>query len=192
MLKVDTSKRDAQTLQALRRVDATIEEVICSATHVVGYAYKDGGWERAEIEGPLFVVSRRAGVSRLVVLNRLTPRNLLADADAELELDLIDSYLLYREGLRATERRGRRARLWFHDARRRAACTRRSARSSRACAPPPATARRERKRRSSSRRRPRPGVGGRGAARDASARATAPAPAPTPADKGGGGALLSL
>ncbi|KAJ8608424.1 hypothetical protein CTAYLR_010327 [Chrysophaeum taylorii] len=95
----------AETLSTLRRIDASIEEVIATATHATLYNYGEE-WERGAIEGPLFVCRSPKG-HILIVLNRLSIENLVEMVES-LEFEIVDRYLIFRKN-------GAIRGLWFHD-----------------------------------------------------------------------------
>ena len=77
------SQAAPNTLNSLRRVDPSIVEILASATHATLYNFgADQEWERADVEGPLFIAARNAHPRvRLVVLNRLSMTNMVEDVD---------------------------------------------------------------------------------------------------------------
>jgi len=101
-----------QTLNSLKRVDPSITEILASATHATLYNFgADQEWERADVEGPLFIVARNAHPRvRLVVLNRLSMTNMVEDVDLTFELEVVDRYLIFRRSDDSEKIRG----LWFH------------------------------------------------------------------------------
>ena len=100
------------SLNSLRRVDPSIVEILASATHATLYNFgADQEWERADVEGPLFIAARNAHPRvRLVVLNRLSMTNMVEDVDETFELEVVDRYLIFRRSDDETRIRG----LWFH------------------------------------------------------------------------------
>ena len=83
------SQAATNSLNSLRRVDPSIVEILASATHATLYNFgADQEWERADVEGPLFIAARNAHPRvRLVVLNRLSMTNMVEDVDETFELD---------------------------------------------------------------------------------------------------------
>lgn len=81
------------TLATLRRVDPAIQEIVGSAPLATLYNFGNE-WERADIEGPLFVC-RRPNDFSLVVLNRLNLNN-FSESILALEFEVVDRYMLFR------------------------------------------------------------------------------------------------
>ena len=106
------SQAATNSLNSLRRVDPSIVEILASATHATLYNFgADQEWERADVEGPLFIAARNAHPRvRLVVLNRLSMTNMVEDVDETFELEVVDRYLIFRRSDDETRIRG----LWFH------------------------------------------------------------------------------
>ena len=53
------SQAATNSLNSLRRVDPSIVEILASATHATLYNFgADQEWERADVEGPLFIAAR--------------------------------------------------------------------------------------------------------------------------------------
>jgi len=100
------------SLGPLKRLDPEIVEILESATHATLYVFGESsaGWERGELEGPLFLVKTRSGF-KLVVLNRLSTSNLSEVVNEDFETEVIDRYLIFRQKLQDKKQiRG----LWFH------------------------------------------------------------------------------
>lgn len=89
-------------METLRRIDATITEIIATAFGTL-YEFHDK-WERSDIEGPVFVVRRAAGFA-LVVLNRLSLTNYVETLEFT-NIEKIDSYLIWKDSTIRC--------LWFH------------------------------------------------------------------------------
>ena len=54
-------------------------------------------WERKEVEGALFLVKRSAAPRfRLIVMNRLSTKNLLQDVTAQFQQEIMEPYLIFR------------------------------------------------------------------------------------------------
>ena len=88
------SQAATNSLNSLRRVDPSIVEILASATHATLYNFgADQEWERADVEGPLFIAARNAHPRvSLVVLNRLSMTNMVEDVDETFELDTSSHY----------------------------------------------------------------------------------------------------
>jgi len=99
-------------MKVLRRLDKDIHNIGFTATHVTVYKFSTEAnkWERAEIEGTLFVVDRKAlPTHRFVIMNRLGPNNLVEDLGAAFEFEQNDEFFLYKNV--QNEVRG----LWFYE-----------------------------------------------------------------------------
>ena len=123
-LALDLSHASALNLANLQRIDSTIISIVSSSAFAAVYKLVAGAWERAEAEGPLFVVDRfepacllflecsydivpifaparsfrsSAPRYRVVVLNRITPKNFVLDLTPTLEWQLQDrNYFTFR------------------------------------------------------------------------------------------------
>mmetsp|Transcript_14784 Transcript_14784/g.28609 ORF Transcript_14784/g.28609 Transcript_14784/m.28609 type:complete len:144 (-) Transcript_14784:2153-2584(-) len=78
--KALVNKRESNklTLNALRRSDATIEDIIGTAHQVCLYEFQldRQTWKRRDVEGSLFVVKRSTQPRfQFIILNRLSPGN---------------------------------------------------------------------------------------------------------------------
>merc|ERR1712195_258926 len=75
-------------LAVLKRKDSSLIDIIASSGHVVVYRFTAKGWEKKNVEGPLFIVSRsREPYFRMIVLNRVTLHNLVEELTAEFQLE---------------------------------------------------------------------------------------------------------
>eukprot|EP00658_Telonema_sp_P-2_P008125 TRINITY_DN13044_c0_g1_i9.p1 TRINITY_DN13044_c0_g1~~TRINITY_DN13044_c0_g1_i9.p1 ORF type:complete len:156 (-),score=45.12 TRINITY_DN13044_c0_g1_i9:7-474(-) len=95
-------------LAVLKRKDASLLDIIATSGHVVVYRFASGAWEKKNVEGPLFVVSRsRAPFYRIVVLNRQTLHNLVEDVSTDFQMEKNGPYLMYANA------KGETHGLWF-------------------------------------------------------------------------------
>ncbi|EFA85504.1 hypothetical protein PPL_01461 [Heterostelium album PN500] len=86
-------------LSALQRLDNKIVSVLGTSTHVAVYKFDESSleWHRGEVEGSLFIVRRlEEPFERLVVLNRLSTKNLVEDINDRLLIKCQGPYLIYK------------------------------------------------------------------------------------------------
>lgn len=86
-------------LAALQQRDPYISEIIDTASQVALYSFnaKTNEWEKTSIEGSLFIYKRSATPLRgFMILNRLGLNNLIEPIAKDLEFQLQDPFLLYR------------------------------------------------------------------------------------------------
>lgn len=107
----DTRKK--ANLRVLQRLDPSIEDITCSATHVVLYEFSQSNqaWEKKNIEGSLFIVSSSSSSSyKAIILNRNSINNLVVPIVREFQMQVKEPYLIFRDSI-SSHIRG----LWFHD-----------------------------------------------------------------------------
>lgn len=86
-------------LAALQQRDPYISEIVDTASQVALYSFncKTNGWEKTSIEGSLFIYKRSATpLHGFMILNRLGLNNLIEPIAKDLEFQLQDPFLLYR------------------------------------------------------------------------------------------------
>lgn len=106
-------------LQSLQQHDPEIDHVVAYSKFVVVYLlHQDGpnpGWRKANIEGPVYLVRRRAVVGagrfQLLVKSQFSTNDLLDDVHPDWELDCQKNYVFYKIEDTSQRIRG----LWFHD-----------------------------------------------------------------------------
>jgi len=103
-------------LEGLQLRDPHIQRIALYSKEVVGYFLKqDGptpGWVKANIEGPLFVVSRRTAPRwQLIVKNQVSAECMVDSLHPDWELDCQKNYVFYKIEDASQKIRG----LWFHD-----------------------------------------------------------------------------
>ncbi|RZF37130.1 hypothetical protein LSTR_LSTR015320 [Laodelphax striatellus] len=101
-------------ISALRRLDPYFERLIQNAGHVALYTFNTAGnfWEKTDIEGALFVYTRKAKpFHNVFIMNRLNTKNFVEPVVEGLDLHLEDPYLLYKTS------DGKIYCLWFYDKR---------------------------------------------------------------------------
>ncbi|KAL6052156.1 mRNA-decapping enzyme 1B [Balamuthia mandrillaris] len=104
--------KQTKNLSVLQRLDPEIVQVVGSAGHVALYAFQTGPqvWERKDVEGSLFVARRDlAPFYRVVVLNRLSTTNWIETISSELQLEIVEPYLLLKN------KDGEITGIWFYN-----------------------------------------------------------------------------
>uniref|UniRef100_A0A8C1UVU5 5'-(N(7)-methylguanosine 5'-triphospho)-[mRNA] hydrolase n=1 Tax=Cyprinus carpio TaxID=7962 RepID=A0A8C1UVU5_CYPCA len=89
------------SLAALQQYDPYIVKLLDVAGQVALYTFnsKANEWEKTEIEGTLFVYARTASPHHgFTIMNRLSTENLVEPINKDLEFQLQDPFLLYRNG----------------------------------------------------------------------------------------------
>ncbi|XP_013857169.1 mRNA-decapping enzyme 1A [Austrofundulus limnaeus] len=102
------------SLAALQRQDPYINQLLDVTGQVALYNFnsKANEWEKTEIEGTLFVYSRSASPHHgFTIMNRLSTENLVEPINKDLEFQLQDPFLLYRNGNLGIYS------IWFYDKR---------------------------------------------------------------------------
>jgi|EP00908_Phaeocystis_cordata_P023233 mRNA-decapping enzyme 1B len=117
MASLDKEKQLEYNLAVLKRRDAAISGVVDMSGHVVLYRFSEEtqAWDRRNVEGSLFVVSRSEEPKyQFVVLNRISSENLIESVTSDFQMELTDQFLLYRN--EQQEISG----IWFYSANERA------------------------------------------------------------------------
>ncbi|XP_077086392.1 mRNA-decapping enzyme 1A isoform X2 [Siphateles boraxobius] len=89
------------SLAALQQYDPYIVKLLDVTGQVALYTFnsKANEWEKTEIEGTLFVYARSASPHHgFTIMNRLSTENLVEPINKDLEFQLQDPFLLYRNG----------------------------------------------------------------------------------------------
>ncbi|XP_069821078.1 mRNA-decapping enzyme 1B isoform X2 [Dendropsophus ebraccatus] len=87
------------SLAALRRQDPYIQGIVDVASQVALYTFshKANEWEKTDVEGTLFVYTRSASPKHgFTIMNRLSMENRTEPITKDLEFQLQDPFLLYR------------------------------------------------------------------------------------------------
>ena len=120
--ELNDAKKQAN-LRVLQRIEASILDIVGTATHVVLYQFntKDQKWEKSNIEGSLFLTKLKPSTQNmvlcsLVILNRAGVENLNVNVTPSFQMQLKDPYLIFRDPSCNNLVRG----IWFHDAQERA------------------------------------------------------------------------
>lgn len=114
-LQVDLSAKRTKSLQLLQRMNETVFEIIHDATQSAVYNFnlKTSGWEKAGIEGALFVTRNSvAPYYSVFVLNKLAPENFSLNLDTVINVSCQSPFIMLRY---ATQGAPAIAGLWFHD-----------------------------------------------------------------------------
>jgi len=103
-------------LDSLRQSDPLIQSIVDYSKFVVVYLLvqegQNQGWQKANIEGPVYIVQRRDRKKyQLIVMNQHSPNNLIDDLHPDWELDIQKNYVFYKLEDQSKQIRG----LWFHD-----------------------------------------------------------------------------
>ncbi|XP_014326836.1 mRNA-decapping enzyme 1B isoform X1 [Xiphophorus maculatus] len=87
------------SLSALQRQDPYINNIVDVASQVALYTYNNRAneWEKTEVEGTLFIYTRLASPRHgFTIMNRLNMENLTEPITKDLDFQLQDPFLLYR------------------------------------------------------------------------------------------------
>ncbi|MED6248988.1 mRNA-decapping enzyme 1B [Ataeniobius toweri] len=87
------------SLSALQRQDPYINNIVDVASQVALYTYNNRAneWEKTEVEGTLFIYTRLASPRHgFTIMNRLRMENLTEPITKDLDFQLQDPFLLYR------------------------------------------------------------------------------------------------
>ncbi|XP_038145312.1 mRNA-decapping enzyme 1B isoform X2 [Cyprinodon tularosa] len=87
------------SLSALQRQDPYINNIVDVASQVALYTYNNRAneWEKTEVEGTLFIYTRLASPRHgFTIMNRLSVENLTEPITKDLDFQLQDPFLLYR------------------------------------------------------------------------------------------------
>nr|XP_034367644.1 mRNA-decapping enzyme 1B isoform X4 [Arvicanthis niloticus] len=100
------------SLAALRRHDPYISRIVDVASQVALYTFghRANEWEKTGVEGTLFVYTRSASPKHgFTIMNRLSMENRTEPITKDLDLQLQDPFLLYRNGTLSIYG------IWFYD-----------------------------------------------------------------------------
>jgi mRNA-decapping enzyme 1B len=115
--KMSDDARRKANLRVLQRADATVQDILDSATHVGLYEFDqvNGAWEKKTVEGSLFFVKCQNTANRLqvVILNRSAADNWTLAIAPKMQLQNADPYLIlrYKDETGASIISG----IWFHN-----------------------------------------------------------------------------
>ncbi|TPX65309.1 hypothetical protein SpCBS45565_g05294 [Spizellomyces sp. 'palustris'] len=97
---MDPAARLAVNLNVLRRHDSNIVAILDSSSHVVVYDFdqQSSSWTKKGIEGTMFVFQRSVEpFYGLFVMNRLGIENLMVLLSADMEVQLMQEFVIYRK-----------------------------------------------------------------------------------------------
>ncbi|XP_048403805.2 mRNA-decapping enzyme 1A isoform X1 [Stegostoma tigrinum] len=100
------------SLSALKQNDPFISSIVDVTSQVALYTFnpKASEWEKTDIEGTLFVYTRSASPYHgFTIMNRLNMKNLVEPINKDLEFQLQDPFLLYRNSNLSIYS------IWFYD-----------------------------------------------------------------------------
>ncbi|CAK6961406.1 mRNA-decapping enzyme 1B [Scomber scombrus] len=100
------------SLAALQRQDPYINNIVDVASQVALYTYNNrtNEWEKTEVEGTLFIYTRLASPRHgFTIMNRLSMQNLTEPITKDLDFQLQDPFLLYRNARLVIHG------IWFYD-----------------------------------------------------------------------------
>mmetsp|Transcript_30348 Transcript_30348/g.50113 ORF Transcript_30348/g.50113 Transcript_30348/m.50113 type:complete len:259 (-) Transcript_30348:59-835(-) len=114
--KMSDDARRKANLRVLQRSDATVQDILESATHVGLYEFDQvgGAWEKKQVEGSLFFVKRNNNPRfQVVILNRSAADNWTLAMAPMMQLQNNDPYLIlrYKDEQGASIISG----IWFHN-----------------------------------------------------------------------------
>ncbi|EGC36004.1 hypothetical protein DICPUDRAFT_78293 [Dictyostelium purpureum] len=94
-----TIESQQQNLSALQRLDNKVLGILGTSTHATAYRFDETlkQWSRKDIEGSLFVVNRSEfPYCKLIIMNRLSTKNLCDEIYEKMVIKCQDTYLIYR------------------------------------------------------------------------------------------------
>ncbi|KAM9969211.1 hypothetical protein ACTFIR_001039 [Dictyostelium discoideum] len=109
---MSTLESQQQNLSALQRLDSKICGVLGTSTHVTAYKFDESvkQWFRKDIEGSLFIVNTTEyPYCKLVVMNRLSTKNLVEEINEKIVIRIQGQYLIYKN--KSGEING----IWFYE-----------------------------------------------------------------------------
>ena len=84
-------------IRSLKRFDSSVDQILSSATQVAVYSYLNDEWTKLDIEGALFVVSKKSPSNyALIIMNRLSTNNFNEIIDCQWDVTLNSPFLLYK------------------------------------------------------------------------------------------------
>ena len=101
-------------MNSLRHQDAEVVEILDHAVSVALYMWdvENNSWTKPEMEGTLFVYSRRvAPFAGFTIMNRLSINNLSEKITGHMNVHIKAPFLLYQSGDMRTVPRG----IWFYN-----------------------------------------------------------------------------
>merc|ERR1712224_713142 len=84
--------KDAAMLVALQRLDKDVNGILATCGHAVVYNMVGGTWEKQDIEGPLFITSRKGkACCRMVLTNRMSLENFSEDITPGMQVQTMEA-----------------------------------------------------------------------------------------------------
>ncbi|KAG9472067.1 mRNA-decapping enzyme 1A isoform X2 [Eleutherodactylus coqui] len=111
-MEARSTVEQGMSLAALRRNDPYISSIMDVSGQVALYSFsaKANEWEKTDIEGTLFVYTRSASPNHgFTIMNRLNMNNLVEPINKDLEFQLHEPFLLYRNSSLSIYS------IWFYD-----------------------------------------------------------------------------
>lgn len=111
---MNEKEKKQANLRVLQRLDPSVLDIVCGATHVVLYEFSQQKqhWEKKNVEGSLFITKRASEpLFKLLVLNRSSTQNLEVPIGINFQMQVREPYLIFRSQDGDATIRG----LWFHD-----------------------------------------------------------------------------
>ena len=97
-------------LRSLKHFDSSVDQILSSATQVAVYNFSNNEWSKLDVEGALFVVSKKGANSYgLIIMNRLSTNNFNEIIDSQWDVTLNLPFLLYKND------KGNIRCVWFYD-----------------------------------------------------------------------------
>ena len=100
MLNVSSDAKMKANLAHLKRLDAEIQDILQSGTHVTMYEFDpiNTTWSRFDCEGPIFIVKRSSAPRfKMCILNRNSKVNLMKAVTSEFVVQTVDPYLIFKD-----------------------------------------------------------------------------------------------
>ncbi|CAB9524280.1 DCP1 decapping enzyme homolog b (Saccharomyces cerevisiae) [Seminavis robusta] len=110
----EDARKKANLRLLQRSIDANIQDIVGSATHVVLYEYiAPQGWEKSQVEGSLFLVASQQQQQQqpsysLAILNRHSTENFKVAITERFQLQHKEPYLIFKQSPKVLG-------IWFHN-----------------------------------------------------------------------------
>ena len=105
----EDARKKANLRLLQRSIDASIEDIVGSATHVVLYEYiAPQGWEKSQVEGSVFLVQKPGPSYSLAILNRNSTDNFQVQVTQTFQLQHKEPYLIFKQSPKILG-------IWFHN-----------------------------------------------------------------------------
>jgi mRNA-decapping enzyme 1B len=107
LLTIEQTRKQANLRLLQRTCNASIADILQTATHVVLYEFINQAWAKCPVEGSLFLTSTAAGAAsassgslqqhELVILNRHSAENFQMKISWDLQMQDQDPYLIFKQ-----------------------------------------------------------------------------------------------